>query len=137
MYTYKKDDRNFVIYLLLSILTFGIYSIYFWYSYTEDLNQLLKGDGKESPNYIIVWFLSCITFGIYGIWWRCRQADRLFSGAPLRYQITIRESGSFLLVWLLMGYLTYGIGTLAAHYFLIHNLNLTASAHNKLVYARS
>ena len=49
-----KDNRSFWVYLLLSIVTCGLYSIYFWYVYVEDLNTIFYGDGEDSPNYIIV-----------------------------------------------------------------------------------
>ena len=53
-----KDNRSFWVYLLLSIVTCGLYSIYFWYVYVEDLNTVFYGDGEDSPNYIIVLLLS-------------------------------------------------------------------------------
>ena len=34
-----KDNRSFWFYLLLTFLTCGLYSIYFWYVYVEDLNR--------------------------------------------------------------------------------------------------
>ena len=65
-----KDNRSFWVYLLLSIVTCGLYSIYFWYVYVEDLNTIFYGDGEDSPNYIIVLLLSWVTCGIYGVYWR-------------------------------------------------------------------
>ena len=56
-----KDNRSFWVYLLLSIVTCGLYSIYFWYVYVEDLNTIFYGDGEDSPNYIIVLLLSWVT----------------------------------------------------------------------------
>ena len=38
-----KDNRSFWVYLLLSIVTCGLYSIYFWYVYVEDLNTIFYG----------------------------------------------------------------------------------------------
>ena len=52
-----KDNRSFWFYLLLTFLTCGLYSIYFWYVYVEDLNTIFYGDGEDSPNYIIVLLL--------------------------------------------------------------------------------
>lgn len=58
-----KDNRSFWFYLLLTFLTCGLYSIYFWYVYVEDLNTIFYGDGEDSPNYIIVLLLSWVTCG--------------------------------------------------------------------------
>ena len=46
-----KDNRSFWVYLLLTFRTCGLYSIYFWYVYVEDLNTVFYGDGEDSPNY--------------------------------------------------------------------------------------
>ena len=61
---YVKDDRNFVTFLILNFITCGIYGIYFWYLYVEDINTVFYGDGEDSPNYILVLVLSLITCGI-------------------------------------------------------------------------
>ena len=45
-----KDNRSFWVYLLLSIVTCGLYSIYFWYVYVEDLNTIFYGDGKDKDH---------------------------------------------------------------------------------------
>ena len=72
-----KDNRSFWVYLLLSIVTCGLYSIYFWYVYVEDLNTIFYGDGEDSPNYIIVLLLSWVTCGIYGVYWAYKQGEKL------------------------------------------------------------
>ena len=73
-----KDNRSFWFYLLLTFLTCGLYSIYFWYVYVEDLNTIFYGDGEDSPNYIIVLLLSWVTCGIYGVYWRYKQANSMY-----------------------------------------------------------
>lgn len=72
-----KQDRNFWMYLLLSIVTCGIYSIYWWYVFVNDLNTLGQGDGEESPNYIVVILLSIVTCGIYNYFWYYKQGNRM------------------------------------------------------------
>ena len=119
-----KDNRSFWVYLLLSIVTCGLYSIYFWYVYVEDLNTIFYGDGEDSPNYIIVLLLSWVTCGIYGVYWRYYD----------RYGVMIEENGSAILLWTLLGYLTGGIGQLVADYFMIQNLNKTALVYNSRAY---
>ena len=125
-----KDNRSFWVYLLLSIVTCGLYSIYFWYVYVEDLNTVFYGDGEDSPNYIIVLLLSWVTCGIYGVYWRYKQANRMYREAYDRYGVMIEENGSAILLWTLLGYLTGGIGQLVADYFMIQNLNKTALVYN-------
>ena len=99
-----KDNRSFWVYLLLSIVTCGLYSIYFWYVYVEDLNTIFYGDGEDSPNYIIVLLLSWVTCGIYGVYWRYKQANRMYRESYDRYGVMIEENGSAILLWTLLGY---------------------------------
>ena len=129
-----KDNRSFWVYFLLSIVTCGLYSIYFWYVYVEDLNTIFYGDGEDSPNYIIVLLLSWVTCGIYGVYWRYKQANRMYRESYDRYGVMIEENGSAILLWTLLGYLTGGIGQLVADYFMIQNLNKTALVYNSRAY---
>lgn len=131
----KKDDdvrevpvykrKSFWKYFGLSIITFGIYSIYFWYKYIQDINKICKDDGKESPNYIVVMLLSLVTLGIYGWYWKYTQAERLYN-AGQQYGIPIREKGSNVLIWAILGVITGMIGEFTAQYILIDNLNCVA-----------
>jgi len=122
-------QRSFGIYLLLSIITCGIYSIIFWYQYTEDINEICRGDGHESPNYIIVMLLSIITCGIYGYIWYYSQANRLQAAAN-KYGIFIQGNGTTVLLWMILGSLLFGIGPFIAFYILINNMNQVAIAYN-------
>ena len=117
-----------------SIVTCGLYSIYFWYVYVEDLNTIFYGDGEDSPNYIIVLLLSWVTCGIYGVYWRYKQANRMYRESYDRYGVMIEENGSAILLWTLLGYRTGGIGQLVADYFMIQNLNKTALVYNSRAY---
>ena len=129
-----KDNRSFWVYLLLSIVTCGLYSIYFWYVYVEDLNTIFYGDGEDSPNYIIVLLLSWVTCGIYGVYWRYKQANRMYRESYDRYGVMIEENGSAILLWTLLGDLTGGICQGVADYFMIQNLNKTALVYNSRAY---
>ena len=49
-------QRSFVVYLLLNIVTCGIYGIYFWYVFTENLNQICAEkvpNDKPSMNFLL------------------------------------------------------------------------------------
>lgn len=124
-----KTDRSLLIYILLTIVTCGIYSIIFWYMYTEDINKVCDGDGNESPNYIIVLLLSIVTCGIYGFYWYYKQGNRLQAAAP-RYELSFQENGTSVLLWMLLGSFLCGIGSFIAMHILIKNLNAIAIEYN-------
>lgn len=128
----KKDDRSFGMYLVLTILTCGIYGIYFWYMMTEDLNAMCYGDGEDSPNYIVVILLSIITCGIYQFYWLYKQGNRIQNKLQAN-GIRCDESGTTLILWKLIGTAVCGIGALLADYFFIRNMNRLAADYNNYV----
>ena len=127
--TGKIKYRSFWKFLLLSCITFGIYGIYVMYGYVKDINKVCEGDGKQSKNYIVVILLSMITCGIYGLYWSYTQGERLYRIAP-KYGIQIREKGSSILLWTLLGVVTFGISSLAVSYILFDNLNTIGKIYN-------
>ena len=59
--------RDVFLVIFYSIITCGIYSIYWFYTTTEELNQFDKNEPLQ--NYIVAILLSIVTCGIYGIYW--------------------------------------------------------------------
>ena len=123
------QQRDFLKYVIFSILTCGIYSIYYWYKYTEDINTVCEGDGKPSPNYIVVILLSIVTCGIYNYFWYYKQADRLYTIAP-KYNTVVAEEGTKVLLLMIVFTLVVGIGPWIAMYILTNNLNKVAIEYN-------
>lgn len=122
-------QRSLALYIVFSIITFGIYSIVFWWGYVKDINQVCYGDGKESPNYIVVWLLSIITCGIYGYVWYYKQGNRLQAIAP-KYGLAFQENGTSVLLWMILGAFLCGIGPFIAVHILIKNLNAIGQIYN-------
>ncbi|NKF07676.1 DUF4234 domain-containing protein [Clostridium gasigenes] len=123
-------NRSFWSYILLTIITFGIYGIIFMYNYTEDLNKTCEGTGKPSKNYLIVILLSIITCGIYYYVWLYKQANRI-NQQGFSYSINIPETGSTILLWNILGSLLCGVGPLVGQYLMIKNFNLLAEEYNR------
>ena len=126
----KIEYRRFWKYLLLGIVTCGIYGIYYFYGYVKDLNKVCEGDGKESKNYIVVLLLSMITCGIYGLYWWYAQGERLYHIAP-KYRVKVREKGGDILLWEILGCtIMPGIGMMVVTYIMVDNMNILAKAYN-------
>lgn len=124
-------QRSFITYLLLSWVTCGIYPIYFWYKFAEDVNIVCAGDGDETPSYIMAWLLGMVTCGIYTIYWYYKLANRMQNNGP-RYGLVISENGTTYLLWSLVGALLCAIGPYIAMYQMIKNLNTLSEAFNRL-----
>lgn len=126
-------NRSFAMYLLLSIVTCGIYPIFFWYSFSQDVNRICNGDGKNTQNYLIVILLSIVTCGIYMFIWLYGVGNRLQENGP-RYGVAISENGTSVLLWLIFGSLICGIGQFYAYYLLIKNINILGDRYNQQFY---
>ena len=67
--TFKRfTHREIVAVVLLSIFTCGIYSFYWFYVTTNELNENDKST-PELMNYALAFLLTLVTCGIYGIYW--------------------------------------------------------------------
>ena len=63
----EMKKRNVGLAVLFSIITFGIYGIYWFVCLTNDSNTINPEEKTASGGLAIV--LSLLTFGIYGIYW--------------------------------------------------------------------
>ncbi len=90
--------KSIGLYIFLNIITLGIYGIFFWYRWTEDVNVLCDGDDNDSANYILVAILCLLTFGIYALIWNYKMAERLYQKAP-EYGVEIKHGGIFVMIW--------------------------------------
>lgn len=131
-----KDDRSLALYIVLSLVTCGIYSFWFIHSIAEDLNIACEGDGEETPGLAQYILLSIITCGIYNIWWIYKVGNRMSANAP-RYGMRFQETGTTLLMWYIIGILICGIGSYVAIYMMIRNMNQLARAYNTTVVGRN
>lgn len=78
-----KTNRSLVKFFFLNLVTFGIYSIVYFSSISEDINAIAgRYDGKKTMHYCLLFFLiGPITCGIGTIVWFHRMSARV--GAEL------------------------------------------------------
>ena len=88
-YTYNADNtshtsyhsvtpgiapRNIVVSIILSIVTCGIYQIYWMIKMNDEVNLLASE--PDAPSGVIVFLLSLVTCGIYGLFWMYKMGER-------------------------------------------------------------
>ena len=125
-----KQDRNVIIYLLLTILTCGIYSLFFFHSWAQDVNTVCRGDGRETPGLVKFILLGLVTCGIYSFIWYYSLENRLQDNGP-RYGVEVRQSGSTILLWMLVGIFLCGLGPLIGMHIMLSNTNALCAAYNR------
>ena len=122
--------RGVVSYLLLGIITGGIYSLWRVYVLARDVNTMCEGDGKKTSGLLAVFFLSLITFGIYAIVWEYKLGNRFQANAG-RYGVTITRDGTTVLLWSLLGSFLFGLGPIIAMHIIFSNTNLLIDSYNQ------
>lgn len=109
-----KSDRSLIGWLLLSIVTCGIYSYYFLYCLARDINTMCQEDGDSTPGIAAFILLSFVTCGFYALYWYYKIGNRLQANAP-RYGLVFQENGTTILMWQIVGALLCGLGLIFAH----------------------
>lgn len=125
-----KTDRTLLTYVLLTLVTCGIYHYYFIYSVASDVNVACQGDGQSTGGLGKFILLSIVTCGIYCWIWQYNLGNRLASNAP-RYGLSFQENGTTVLMWQLFGSLLCGIGPFIAMNIIIKNTNNICMAYNR------
>jgi len=128
-----KTDRNLFVVIVLSIITCGIYELFFLHRLIEDVNTACEGDGEDTAGLLALIILSMITCGIYGYVWYYKLGNRLQTNGN-RYGIPMQENGTTILLWMLVGSLLCGVGPIIAFYIIIKNTNLICAAYNNYNY---
>ncbi len=125
-----RTDRSLVAYVLLSLITCGIYGFYFIYTIARDVNVACSDDDEETSGLGMYILLSFITCGLYSIWWEYKLGNRLQNNGPA-YGLTIPENGTTIILWRIFGALICGVGSFIGSYILIKNVNLICDAYNR------
>lgn len=125
-------NRGFWLALLLSIVTFGIYSMYLIYSFAKETNIVCREDGKRTQGLLAFILLGIITFGVYDIVWYCQWMGRCNNylaknGKPEGLQLS-----TYLLTLFLLGWLTAGIMYIVVFCKQLYLQNAVNSTYNEL-----
>lgn len=125
-----KTNRGLVKYILLSLITLGIYGIYGMWAVGNDINVIArKYDGKKTMNYCLVYFLlSGVTLGIASLVWYHKVSARIGRELDRRGIGYHFGAGSFW-GWNILG-LFIGIGPFIYMHKLFKALNLLSKDYN-------
>lgn len=73
-----KTDRSALKFILLTIVTLGIYGIIFYISLSFDIDKIAsRHDSKKTPNYLFAYILAFFTVSIILCIWHCHVAERI------------------------------------------------------------
>lgn len=67
-------ERNIAVCIILSIVTCGIYALYWFVCLADETNA---ASGTEGTSGIVALLLTIVTCGIYGMYWAYRQGEKI------------------------------------------------------------
>lgn len=126
----RKTNKSLLKYILLGIITLGIYPIVVMSSVSDDINAVAsRYDGRKTMHYCLLFFLVApITLGIGAIVWYHNISDRI--GCELRRRgINYSFSAGTFWLWCVLGSLIL-VGPFIYTYKLFHSVNLLCSDYN-------
>lgn len=94
--------RNIAVVIILSIVTCGIYQLYWMYKMNEEVNTLASEPAATSGGLVLLFHI--LTGGIYGIYWCYRMGERCD-------RIKGSVDGSSAILYLILTLLGFGIVT--------------------------
>jgi hypothetical protein len=94
-------ERSILLAVLYSMLTFGIYGIYWFISMTDD--AITVSEGKEyNTSGGLAFLFTLLTCGIYGIYWYYKMGKCLFM-ARVEKNMQVTDNSTLYLVLSLLG----------------------------------
>ena len=126
-----STDRSIVAYVLLGLVTCGIYDLYMLHCIIQDVNITCAGDGKRTAGILEYILFGILTCGIYDYIWLYNLGNRLQNNAP-RYGMNFQEGGATILLWWVFGALLCGVGPFISANIIIKNSNALNAAYNNM-----
>lgn len=95
-------ERNLVLCIVLSLITFGIYSLIWICTVNDDTNEVT---GTNDLGGVMVIILTIVTFGIYGFYWYYKLGEKL----DFCRERNGENSGNFALIFLVLAVVGLGL----------------------------
>lgn len=125
-----KTKRGFWKWLLLTIITFGIYEFYMIYKMSKEVNLTCKDCGKDVGGLGFYLLFSLLTLGFYSLYWHYRICEKM-SDLMKKHGRVPRITGGGYLLWVIFGTLII-VGPLVAFIKEIHSWNDTNEIYNQI-----
>lgn len=96
----KIQKRNIALYFILTLVTCGIFGIYWFCTLNDDTNKV--SGHPEAASGVVALLLSVVTCGIYGLFWMYNMGTRIDEAKAKRGQPG-GSSGALYLILAILG----------------------------------
>lgn len=129
--TYSHTKRSGVAFVLLGVVTLGIYPVVVLSRVRKEVTRLLDGKGVDAQlRFVWAYLLGFLTLGIAPLIWICRMANKIQMAALEKRITSPRLSGGYMFAWSYVGALIL-IGPFIAYHRFFKLLNKVEAAANK------
>jgi len=95
------EKRNIALAIVLSIVTFGIYGLYWLYTMTEDVHRLVGRQTTASGGLVVLF--SLITCGLYLLYWLYKMGESISEAKEVRGMRAENSAGIIYIVLSVFG----------------------------------
>ena len=95
------NKRDLAVAIILSIVTCGIYGIYWFIVLTDDVRT--ASEDSSFPSGGIAFLLTIVTCGIYGIYWAYKMGE-LMKTAQSKRNMPVKDNSVLYLILQLLGF---------------------------------
>lgn len=130
-------NRNVWKLYLLSILTLGFYGVFFFGTFSGDLNKIApRRGGEKTMNYLVAYLLSLFTYSIVLMFWHYQVADHIEEALALRKIECSFSKEKFWIFCVIIGLIPFVslIGTAVYYYYLCDAMNRLSADYNERPY---
>lgn len=114
-------ERNIAACVIFSIITCGIYGLYWIYKMTEEVNYITGHTEDTSPGLVIV--LGIITCGIYYIYWAYKIGEKLKGYYGEKSSPQGEDLPILYLILMIANYIACGICAIVCYCLIQDNIN--------------
>lgn len=111
------EKKNLALYIVLSIVTCGIFALVWVFKLSEDIKILANENDKMSGGMVVL--LSIVTCGIYTLVWYYQSGKSISNAKAMR---NMGSDSSLEIIYLLLGIFGLGIVSLALMQNEINNM---------------
>lgn len=98
-------QRNIVLYVILTIVTCGLFGLFWYISLTNDANDLLGEPGTSGGMALLLNFITC---GLYGFYWSYKMGEKIDRIKSSRGQYPGNNAVLYLIIYVVgVGFLNY------------------------------
>jgi len=100
------QQRNIALCVILSLVTCGIYGLYWFVCMTDDTNTVANEEGTSG---VLALVLTIVTCGIYGLYWAYKRGELLDKAKVNRGMPASNGGVLYLILYIFGGIIAYAL----------------------------